>query len=196
MKLLGEEIDTQIAVLARLSGSRDADDLAWTTLQDQEVADTDVVAGDSDGVRPSTALNITDALANTFTDAAWPAIFLVDDYLLTLGAMAMGVEGVENTVGGSLEAMAQGVVAAFVVVVAHLGGWVNGGFGFDFYFLFFARMGASTLVFDVVGWLDASAVVTLGDVDFFFAARSFNVDLGLGEALVAGLTIAKRGGVA
>ena len=34
MKLLGEEIDTEVAVLAGLSGRGDADDLAWTTLED------------------------------------------------------------------------------------------------------------------------------------------------------------------
>ncbi len=193
MELLGEEIDTQIAVLARLRGSRDADDLAWTTLQDQEVTDADVVAGDSNRVRPSVAFNVADALANTFTDAAWPTIFLVDDHLLTLGAMAMGVEGVKDTVRGFLDAVAEGVVAAFVIVVAHLGGWVDGGFGFDLYFSFFVRMGASTLVFDVVGWLDASAVISFGDVDLFFAARSFDVEFGLSEALVAGFAIAKQG---
>jgi len=152
-----------------------------------------VVAGDSNGVRPSLAFNVADALAHTFTDAAWPAVFFVDDYLLTLGAMAMGVEGVEDTVGGSLQAMAEGVVATFVIVVAHFGGWVDGSFGFNFYFSFFVRMGASTLVFDVVGWLDASAVVSFGDVDLFFAARSLDVDFGLSEALVAGFAIAKEG---
>jgi len=194
VELLGEEIDTQVAVLARLSGSRYANDLAWTTLEDQEVADTDVVAGDSDSVRPSTAFNVTYAFADTFTNAGWAAVLLVNDYLLTLGAMAMRVEGVEDTVGGFLEAVAEGVVAAFFVVITHFGRCVDGGFGFDFYFLFFARMGATTLVFDVVGWLDASAVVALGDVNLFFAARSFNVDFGLSEALISGFTVAKERG--
>ena len=177
-------------MLARLSGSRDADDLARTTLKNQQVADADVVGGNSNGVGSSTALDKADALTDALTDASWPAVFLVDDYLLTLGAVAMRVEGVEDTVGGFLDAMAEGVVAAFLVVVAHLGGWVDGGFGFDFYF--FARVGAPTLVFDVVGWLDASAVVALGNVDLFFTARSFDVNFGFREALVPGFTIAMR----
>jgi len=152
-----------------------------------------VVAGDRNSVRPSTAFDVADALANTFTYAGWAAVFLINDYLLTLGAVTMGVEGVENTVGSFLNAVAERVVAAFVVVVAHFGGWVDGGFGFDLYFFFFVRTGASTLVFDVVRWLDASAVVSFGYVDLFFTARSFDIDFGLSEALVAGFTIAKQG---
>lgn len=50
VQLLGEEVDTEVAVLASLSRGGDADDLARTALQDQQVADPDVVAGDGDGV--------------------------------------------------------------------------------------------------------------------------------------------------
>jgi len=50
MQLLGEEVDTKVAVLAGLGRGGDANDLARTTLQDQEVADADVVARDGDGV--------------------------------------------------------------------------------------------------------------------------------------------------
>jgi hypothetical protein len=55
MELLGEEIDTEVAVLARLRGSGDADDLARAALKDQEIANADVVAGDSNSVRGSHA---------------------------------------------------------------------------------------------------------------------------------------------
>jgi hypothetical protein len=48
MELLGEQVNTEVAVLASLGGGGDADDLARTTLKDQEVANADVVAGDSD----------------------------------------------------------------------------------------------------------------------------------------------------
>jgi len=51
MKLLGEEIHAQVAVLTSLRGGGDADDLARTTLEDQEIANADVVAGDGDSVR-------------------------------------------------------------------------------------------------------------------------------------------------
>jgi len=47
---LGEQVNTKVAVLAGLGARRDADDLARTTLEDQKVADADVVAGDGDGV--------------------------------------------------------------------------------------------------------------------------------------------------
>jgi hypothetical protein len=51
MQLLGKEINTKIAVLA--SGWRrcDTDYLARTTLKDQEITNTNMVAGDCDGVR-------------------------------------------------------------------------------------------------------------------------------------------------
>lgn len=50
VELLGEEIDTKVAVLTGGRGGRDADDLAGTALEHQEVTQTDVVAGDADGV--------------------------------------------------------------------------------------------------------------------------------------------------
>lgn len=50
MQLLGEEINTQVAVLASGGRGGDADDLAWATLQDEKVANADVVAGNGDGV--------------------------------------------------------------------------------------------------------------------------------------------------
>jgi hypothetical protein len=45
MKLLGEQVNTKVAVLASLGGGGDADDLARTTLEDQEITNADVVAG-------------------------------------------------------------------------------------------------------------------------------------------------------
>lgn len=50
VELLGEEVDTQVAMLACLRGGGDADDLARATLKDQEIANADVVAGDGNGV--------------------------------------------------------------------------------------------------------------------------------------------------
>jgi hypothetical protein len=49
MKLLGEQINTEVTVLASLWGGGDADDLARTSLKHQEITDADVVAWDSDG---------------------------------------------------------------------------------------------------------------------------------------------------
>lgn len=53
MELLGEEVDTKVAVLASLGGGSDADDLARAALKDQEIANADVVARDGNGVRGS-----------------------------------------------------------------------------------------------------------------------------------------------
>ena len=53
MELLGEEVNTEVTVLASLRGGGDADDLARAALEDQEIANADVVAGDGDGVSGS-----------------------------------------------------------------------------------------------------------------------------------------------
>jgi hypothetical protein len=50
MELLGEQVNTEVTVLSSLGGGGDANDLARASLQDQEVADADVVARDGDGV--------------------------------------------------------------------------------------------------------------------------------------------------
>jgi hypothetical protein len=50
MELLGEEVDTKVAVLASSSRGRDADDLARAALEDEDVAETDMVARDGHGV--------------------------------------------------------------------------------------------------------------------------------------------------
>jgi len=50
IELLGEQVNTEVAVLASLGGGGDADDLARAALEDQEIANADVVAGDGDGV--------------------------------------------------------------------------------------------------------------------------------------------------
>jgi len=49
MKLLGEQVNTEVTVLASLGGGGDADDLARASLQHQEIANADVVAWDGDG---------------------------------------------------------------------------------------------------------------------------------------------------
>ena len=80
-----------------------------------------MVAGDGDCVWPSTTLDEADAFTHTLTHSRWTAILLINDDLLTLGAVMLGVEGMEHTVGSSLNSLADGVVATFVVVVAHFG---------------------------------------------------------------------------
>lgn len=46
VELLGEEVDSEVAVLAGSRGGGDPDDLGDAALKDQDVADSDVVAWD------------------------------------------------------------------------------------------------------------------------------------------------------
>lgn len=50
VELLGEEVDTEITVLASGSRGRDANDLARAALEDQDITEADVVARDGDRV--------------------------------------------------------------------------------------------------------------------------------------------------
>lgn len=63
VELLGEEVNTEVAVLASLGGGGNSDDLARAALEDQKVANADVVAWDGDGVRESATLSVADRLA-------------------------------------------------------------------------------------------------------------------------------------
>lgn len=49
VKLLGEQVNTEVTVLAGLRRGGDADDLARASLKHQEIANADVVAWDGDG---------------------------------------------------------------------------------------------------------------------------------------------------
>jgi hypothetical protein len=49
VKLLGEEVNSEVTVLASLSRGGDADDLARAVLEDDEVTNADVVARDGEG---------------------------------------------------------------------------------------------------------------------------------------------------
>lgn len=53
MELLSEQINTQVSVLTSGIACGNADDLARTALEDQEIAEADVVAGDGDSVGDS-----------------------------------------------------------------------------------------------------------------------------------------------
>lgn len=106
-------------MLAGLSRGGDTDDLTGTTLEDQQIANADVMAGNSNGVSHSaTTLNIAYSLMYSVTDTGRTtfSIFLLDNHLL---ALVLGMERVKNTVSGVLKATTDRVVAPFVVVVTH-----------------------------------------------------------------------------
>ena len=122
LQLAGEEVDTQVAVLAGLGGDGDADDLAGTALQDQDVADTDEVAGDGDGVSGrgagATGFDDTDVLTDTVAEASWTT--LVSNNFLVILVVAVVMEGMHDAVGSTPNTAAEGVVVTLVVVVSHL----------------------------------------------------------------------------
>ena len=118
MELLGEEIDTQVAVLARLGRGRDADDLARAALEDDQIANADVVAGDGDGVgEVGTLGGVAFSVARHFgLDDVFGTFAAFDDYffvaVVVLVAVMMVVvmraaDGVEDAVGGALETVTE-----------------------------------------------------------------------------------------
>ena len=121
LQLAGEEVDTQVAVLAGLGGDGDPDDLAGTALQDQDVADADEVAGDGDGVcgrgAGATGFDNTDILTDTVAEASWTTL-VSNNFLVIVVAVVM--EGMHDAVGSTPNTAAEGVVVTLVVVVSHL----------------------------------------------------------------------------
>lgn len=120
LELAGEQVNTEVTVLAGLGGDGDANHLARTALEDQDVANADEVAGDSDSLAGGTAvagLNDADSLAGSLVRATG------------LNNLVTVVEGVHDAVGSTLNAAAERVVLTLVVVVTHLasllGGLVN-----------------------------------------------------------------------
>jgi len=134
VKLLGEEVDAEVAVLAGLGRGGDADDLAGTALQDQQVADPDVVARDGDGVGNHGAGwggagggGVVGLLAGS----GGGDLGVTDDDVLfdVLGAVLVlvfvvvvvaAVNGVENSVGDAVKSVAERVVVAVFVVISHI----------------------------------------------------------------------------
>ena len=121
LELAGEQVDTQVAVLAGLGGDGDPDDLAGTALQDQDVADADEVAGDGDGVcgrgAGATGFDNTDILTDTVAEASWTTL-VSNNFLVIVVAVVM--EGMHDAVGSTPNTAAEGVVVTLVVVVSHL----------------------------------------------------------------------------
>lgn len=123
VKLAGEKVDTEVAVLASLGRGRDADHLGGAALQDQDVAGTDEVAGDRNrlgGGGAATGLDNADILANT----NW-APFVSDNYffavimVIMVTMVMMVVEGVRDAVDSAFHTTTEGVVVTVVVVVTH-----------------------------------------------------------------------------
>jgi hypothetical protein len=125
VKLLAEEVHTEVAVLASLSRSSDADDLAWAALKDEEVTDADVVAWDGDGVGRTGR-----AVRATLFGVPWSAHgdFAVsdNDVFFTINAdvfvsvVARSFKWATNLFGGLVETVTEAVVVAVFVVISHV----------------------------------------------------------------------------
>lgn len=145
--------------------------MGWTTLQDDQVTNTNEVARDRDGVGriSSTWLNEANSLTNAIADAGRAGLVAADDHFLLAAIVVMMVmEGVEDTVSCAFDAAAEAVVMTLVVVVTHV---VSGGFfgGADVFlgdFDVFARSLAA--IFDLVSGVDAAAVFAFSNVDLRF----------------------------
>jgi hypothetical protein len=143
VQLLGEEVNTEVTVLASLSRGGDADDLARTALQDQQVANPDVVARDGNGVGnhgagSGAALSGVLGLL-TGSGGGYFAVTDNDIFFDTFGGVLVlvvmvvvvtAVDGVENFVGGTVKTVTEGVIVAVFVVISHITlvratGWVD-----------------------------------------------------------------------
>jgi hypothetical protein len=177
LKLTGEEIHAQVSVLTRLWRSGDADDLAGTPLKDYKITDADELARDCDSVGWEAArLDVADLLTNTFSHAGRTTSFIFDDHLFAV----MVTEWVSNTIGGTLEATAEGVVFVVVVVVTHV--FAAESVDFDVFLFDLNLFGRSaTFVLDVVGRTKAAESVDfdvfLFDLDFFGRSATFVLDV-------------------
>lgn len=187
LQLTRKEVDTQVSVLAGLGRDGDADDLAGTALKDDEVTDADELTRDRDGVggRATARLDEADLLTDTLSHAAGATLFIFDDHFFAF--MPVRVEGMGDTLGGTLEAAAEGVVFTLVVVVTHVVAARLVDFDVvSFDTNFFGR--AAALVLDVVGRIGAAAVVALSDVELGLEGLVSGLVSGLVEDLVSGLS--------
>jgi hypothetical protein len=126
VQLLGEEVDAQVAVLAGGGRRGDADNLAGTALQDQDVAQADVVAGDGDRVGGHVVGRGADAAAGARLPDLGELCVMVSVRVMMMVNVALGME---DAVSHLVHTSTEGVVVAFdglVSVCGHPGGGMGG----------------------------------------------------------------------
>jgi len=111
VELLGEEVNTEVAVLAGGRRGRDADDLAGAALEDEDVTEADVVARDGHGVGAVSLLRRRHAGAASLGHLSAVIAFRV-----------------QHAVSNLVESMTERVIVSVLVVVTHLG-FLGGGSG-------------------------------------------------------------------
>lgn len=196
MQLAGEEVYTQVTVLASLRRHGDANDFGGTALQEENITNADEVALDGHTATTKAWLDEANLLNCTIADASGPGGLpgICHHNLLTRTTVMVMVVGewMHDTVCGTFDSAAEAVVFTLVVVVTHVSSsnWL---IDFDLFFLYsdFWSGGAATVVLDVVGYslsldsdvgscwaatfvfnvvgrVDASTVVTFSDVYLIF----------------------------
>lgn len=110
--MLGEEVDTQVAVLAGGRGGGDANDLARTALQDEEIAEADVVAGNGDSVGSVGGLSGT-GRCWCWRRGAYSNVNLLPVYMIMMLVMMVVMVTSRQTVGSTVEAVAKGVIVTW-----------------------------------------------------------------------------------
>ena len=141
IELLGEEVYTEVAVLASLSRGRDADDLAWAALQHDDVTNADEMARDGDRVRQFAVVvgihgaalghawctNLDVAVSNVdvfftlnYAVSVVGAFGVVVGVMVVVMMMAASVDWVQDAVGSTMQSVAERMVLAFVVVISHV----------------------------------------------------------------------------
>jgi len=100
MELLGEEVDTEVAVLAGGGGGRDADDLARAALEDEDVAEADVVARDGHGVGGSLGSDGSTASLRDLSNLSAMGIIVVVTHLVGFGSLGAGRDGRRSVTRG------------------------------------------------------------------------------------------------
>lgn len=119
VELLGEQVNTEVAVLAGGSRDGDLDDLAGTALEHQEVTDADVVAGDGDGVGQVAVAVVATARLTSVGGTAGRS-HGCGALLTDLDVDLLTTTGVVDAVGKLVDALTERVVVAVFVVVAHV----------------------------------------------------------------------------
>ena len=122
-------------MLTSLGRSGDTDNLAWTSLQDYNIANADKVARDGDSIRNATTATVVIAggghlliiltlATRTGTDFAIldSDVFLYDTIVVVVMMVVVtaAVDRVQDAVGSAVETLTERVVLALVVVVSHV----------------------------------------------------------------------------
>jgi hypothetical protein len=113
MQLLGEEINTQVSVLASGSRGGNSDDLARTSLKDQEITETNVVTWDGDSVGSVGWLGG----GGTRTLGAWSSYGNVNLFPINMVVMMTS----KDTISSTVETVTEGMMVTIFIIVTHLG---------------------------------------------------------------------------